>query len=445
MKKKLVLLSQSIGLLSILWICYFLVTVFFKSKQEAGDYFPPKSAQIAICLNGEDIFNKAAFTALIDSKDVEVSNLLRRLFANRKKDDGSGLKLIGVNLFSYIHFFTDEFHEKTLSGFIFNVDNTALWDENSDNYFGNHSFAQRTENSGIILTSNLLTKQELQAYFQQQSFTTDYEDAREFDHSLQLRYACKNSIEKTLQNLKSNLSIKEKAIHTEGTLLFGKNVEITPLSYSLKPNHFHVDSRIIPREWNDTIRAWAKKYITEIPSIKALSLNYEGVEIQTTDNGVLPLPNMELILEFGQPFSIQNFINRTEIMGEIDIQLKTNYFKIGPKVYYLQQLSPSTIYIGTVKEPVIQSREINAVISLEGSPHYLTEVKGSRFMMTLLNMNSVFSQSKEFFQDIESIKGSLRQQGNQPLRYNAIVQFKEGENAMNELLKVILTNAQSAN
>lgn len=442
MKKKIVLLTQLIGLLSILWMCYFLTSLFFNHNQKQIHFFPPKSARLSVCLNGEDLVNKAAFTALIESKDNELSNQLRIILESNRSDNSKDRKFLGIDLFTSFHFFTDEFNGQELSGYIFNLDNTDLWDLHSGSFFGIKSYSQRIENTGLILTSSTLTKKNLQKYYKNTTFNKDYEAIHKSEFSMQLRYACTNSIEKTIQKLNSNITVESKSIISEGTIILGKNIEITQLTHSLSPKYFHIDSRIIPKDWNDTLREWAKRYVVEIPSIKALSLNYGGLEIQSTQNGVLPLPNMELILEFKKEFSIQNFINKTENRGDVDIHLKSNYFKIGPKIYYLQQLTPTTIYIGTTKEPVIQTKRINSVIAFEGSPHYLTEVKGSRFMMTLLNMNDAFSQLKEFCGDVQSIKGTLILKGNEPLRYNTTIQFKKSENAMNQLLKILLINAQ---
>lgn len=440
MKKKIVLLSQLFGLLSILWLCYFLLSVFFNHHIKNNHFFPPKSAQLSICINGEDLVNKIAFTAFIDSKDSEIAQLIREKISARNSKSDSKQKLLGIDLFSTIHFFTDEVNGEQVSGFIFNLDDPTLWDKNSAVFFGAHSYSHREENSGLVLTSLTLSKKQLATYFNNSEFNIVNDDSHESVYSMQLRYVCSNSIEKTIHNISSNVGVNRKSITADGNIILGKNVEVSQLSFSLFPQNFHIDSRIIPIVWNDTLMAWAKRYVTEIPPIKAVSLNYGGLEIQSTNNGVLPLPNMELILEFNKDFSIQNFINSTETRGDIDIQLKSTYFKIGPKIYYLQQLSPTTIYIGTTKNPVIQTKKISSVISIEGSPHYLTDVKGSRFMMTLINMNDQFSQLKELFGNIKTINGSLRLKGNQPLQYKSRIEFKSNQNALDELLKLLLSN-----
>lgn len=65
-------------------------------------------------------------------------------------------------------------------------------------------------------------------------------------------------------------------------------------------------------------------------------------------------------------------------------------------------------------------------------------------MMTLLNMNDAFSQIKQFCGDVQSASGTLRLKGNEPLRYHSTIQFKKTENAMNQLLNILLVNAQKS-
>ncbi len=444
MKKKIILLIQTLILLSILWLSFFLSVLFLQHNEEQDHFFPPKNAQLAICLNGEDLINKAAFSAFIESKDIEVSNKLRSLFKLRKTDVETEQKSIGLDLFTSIHFFTDEYKGEMITGLIVNIKNTSLWDKNSAAFFGSKSFVLRKESNALILSSPTLSKSKITAYYKSVSFEKNYEPPHESAFSLQLRYMADDANLKTIQNLNSNISVKDHSITSEGLIVLGNNVKVASLSHSLFPKNFHIDSRIISKEWNDTLKSWAKRYVAEIPSIKAISLNYGGLIIQSTQNGVLPLPNMELILEFEKEFSIQNFISKTEVRGDIDIHLKANYFKIGPKIYYLQQLTPTSIYIGTTKNPVILTKPINPVISFSGSPKYLTDVKGSRMMMALLNMNDEFSQLKQFCNVVETVEGTVRQTGNQPLRFVSSIHFPKSESAMNELLKVVLTNAEKS-
>lgn len=428
--KKIGLFLQLTSLLGCILGAYFLASFFLKHDTSPTEFDFPSSAQLTISIDGKTLSDEAFFSLFIQDKDPEIANELKELREKVKDNENDPTLFVGIDIFNDIKIFTDEVDGKPLIGYIFKLNNTRLWDKNNLRLFNRNSASLRLNSTGLIVSSNTLSKKQLSVYL----------DAKKFDvkKSLPSPAAIAIGYSTTSTKIGAEIQLEENHIQLSGDVQ-SKSVEIaSKLRHRLTPKDVHISSRLFPAHWNNEIAALCKNYNIQTPPIEAFSLNYSQLEIATTKEGVLPLPKLELILQFNSPYSISSLISSLEKDSLILFNESTKSIKIGTTTYYFKQLDNRSIYFGSTKNPSIQTTAFTSIAEIKGSLNSLTTIEGNDFMVAMAKMSPQFKQLEKVVNSIKTMDFKLIGNHSKPLKFDAKMSFQEDTKSINELMKLIL-------
>jgi len=428
--KKIGLFFQLICFLGCILGAYFLASFFLQHDASPTEFNFPSSAQFTVSIDGKTLSDEAFFSLFIQDKDPEIANELKQLREKVKDNENDPTLLVGIDIFNDIKIFTDEVDEKPLIGYIFKLNNIRLWDKNNLRLFNRNSASLRLNTTGLIVSSNTLSKKQLSDYLESNKF--DVKKTPQSSAIIAIGYS--NSSTK----IGTEIQIEGNHIKLSGDIQSNMFEIASKLRHQLTPKDVHISSRLFPSQWNVEIAALCKNYSIQTPPIEAFSLNYSQLEIATTKEGVLPLPKLELILQFKSPYSISSLISSLEKDSLIIFNESTKSFKIGNNSYHFKQLDNRSIYFGTTKNPSIQTTSFPSIAEIKGSLSPLTSIQGNDFMVAMAKMSPQFKQLDKVVNSIKLIDLKLTGNLSKKLNFDAKMSFQEETNGVNELMKLIL-------
>lgn len=416
--------------MTVLWLCYYGSSTFLRHNNEPFQLSPPNSAHVVVYMDGKQLFNEALTATFITTKDEGISSLLLKRLSSEKRTN----KRLGLDLLNEVVLFSDLYESKKITGFIFKIAQPDLWKKNSISLRNAHTYTFESGNTAIVLVSDQLSAKELDQY------------AR---HNLN-----KSSRRATASLAPTPISFELAATHglpaLEGTiriapdqLLLNGTVNLHPipeevrLKHALLPGAFHLTCDIFP-EMLDEWRALLPNDLgLPIEKISGISMNYKGLEIENGNNGILPLPELDLIVSFRTSISTDTILRNIQALYPQAVLTK-NSIRLDGTTYHVQSLSSNTLYIGRSENPTFQRRSEKTVLSMQGSLEPFLQVKGGRILTAMIKMSEPYQQLDQWDQKIDALAFTLtRTHGN---RYELLgkVQFQHEKNAMVEVVRALL-------
>lgn len=434
MTKKLVPFIQSVALLTFVWLIFFGIAFFLNRNTDPTEYNVPRTATFQLQIDGKKLINDVAFNTFIDQQEDGLNDVLFRLIQEKTEDPDRKL-VAGIDVLNTISYFTDEFNGKIVQGIIFKLSNPVLWDKNGEKIIVKNAYAERKGTTGLLVFSENLSKTELKNYVSKSDFSKPRSNSLE-KSQLQLSYHSHTL--SILEQLNSSISYENNFIHSKGTL--NHTFQSNQSEFNLEKKDFHLKTSILPKQLNDTIIYFAKQIGLEIPEIRSFSMNYSGLELVSTDNGMIPFPFADFILEFNEPFSIGGNLERFSNTEVVDFKFsKTSMIlEIGNKKYHCKQLSPKSIYIGLSQQPKIIKNSSTSPVEIHGNPNLLLNIKGSKWVVGAIKMSPHYSILESVMKEMENIELSTRQKSLQKLNYSINLAYKSDKKALNEVLKLLL-------
>ena len=448
-------LSFSILLMASWFIFQFARTI-LSETQNGNLSFVPANATFVMRIDGRQLAETALFSIVMDSKDEEIIRLIERTFKN-KVTDNKEFKNTGINFLSDVVIFKMDYQEGIVNGVLVNLANKRLFDKNitaSDQE--QHAFSS-TENVGLILTYSAKNKEKVSAKGLQkladsilQSKTT---------HKVQQLIANREEGKFTEVFIKGNflgnaLSLSESSIlfeqKAQSFLLHGDLSMNDPesdthkLSHQLAEKGFHITSRFFSKELSDSLGRLLSFIDKPIPEITAFSLNYEGTKIINHTSGFFVVPNMEMVIQCANPFSIQSFLKESSISAQLDCQITDNTVQFQDEVLYYKQLSSNSFYIGSAEQPVFKQSSENELLHISGKLNPLLNIQGGGMMTAFLEMIPIFKACKGISNHSERIQFDIVEKERNKAEISGELLFKKEYYPMNEILKFILIS-QMAN
>lgn len=432
--KKIGSFLQLISLIGFLWLLFFSISFFLKHDVTPAHFDFPKSAQLSLTIDGKTISKDAFYSLFIEDKDIEIANELKDLRQKVKQYDTQQSLLVGIDIFNEIKIFTDEYKGKPLAGYIFKLNNTRLWDKNNARLFNSENASIRSSNTGLIVRSNTLSKAELKKYLNSRKFdkAPTNKDSERKNALLTYKYA-HNKTKTT-----GIFQIDKNKLKLNGDFNSNDVIAAKKINYYLKPTNFHITSALFPNEWNRQIKQFAQDYSLDFPAIEGISLNYSSMEISSTQDGVIPIPKLELIIQFQSEFSIIPFLANLKEYSPVAFTYSDSYIEISGNTYYFNQLDTKTIYIGISKKPQIISKSYPTLFTISGSLKPLTKINGNEFLVAMVKMTNPYKQLDKIAHSIETIELDLMKSTKNKNSFNGELSFKKNKNGMSELLKLIL-------
>jgi len=176
----------------------------------------------------------------------------------------------------------------------------------------------------------------------------------------------------------------------------------------------------------------------KLPALKSCSINYGSINIQSNDDGMTVLPEIDLLLEFKSSFTVEDLFKQDTILKKIGGTFENKIFKIGGKRYYYDQIDSKTICISSFKSTAIIKNKNQELIAVKGNLASLLKIEGGGMIITLLDMIPAYKASKELFTNIDDVNISLNKSKGNTAKMKGSITFKKDHFVMNEMLKFAL-------
>ena len=441
-------LLTAIVLLAFLWAAFLITQLISKAPEHKNEYFIPESATFAIKLDSRKLVNKALFTLLFEGRDEKIAEKIRELL-NKPRE---AKKDIGVNLLSDAVVFASPFKKGKLVIVALNLSNRSDFEANIQEHLNDKQVVETIDNVGFILTYlstdglNSIDKREISTYFKQNILPLTNNSTSRFtgeikEGSFLQSYTKGNLFGKDtyFNSSNSQFSLAENGIDLTSDLTLSKN-KTKPANKILIPRYgnFHFSSGIVPPSLQDSLSAIAGRLGLKLPALKSVSINYAGINIQSNDDGMTVLPNIDLLLEFKSAFSVETIFKQDTILKKIGGKFEDNIFKIGGKRYYYEQVDSKTISISSSESAAIITNKKQELFAVKGNLSSLLKIEGGGMIVSLLDMIPAYKASKELFTNIDDVNITLKKSKGNTAKMKGSILFKKDHFVMNEMLKFAL-------
>ena len=283
---------------------------------------------------------------------------------------------------------------------------------------------------------NTIDKREIATYFEKNirplsenstsRFTGDIKDGSFLQSYSKKELFGKDFLAENGIDLKSELGLAKKITNPANKILIPRYC------------NFHFTSGIVPPSLQDSLSAIAGRLGLKLPALKSCSINYGGINIQSNDDGMTVLPEIDLLLEFKSSFTVEDLFKQDTILKKIGGTFENKIFKIGGKRYYYDQIDSKTICISSFKSTAIIKNKNQELIAVKGNLASLLKIEGGGMIITLLDMIPAYKASKELFTNIDDVNISLNKSKGNTAKMKGSITFKKDHFVMNEMLKFAL-------
>ncbi len=447
-KNNIKTLLTTIVLLTFLWAAFLITQLISKDPEHKNEFFIPESASFAIKLDSRKLVNKALFTILFEGRDEKIVEKIRELLSNPRESK----KEIGINLLSDAVVFASPFKNGKIVVIALNLSNATDFETNILEHLNEKQVVEVIDNVGFILTyfsneeMNTIDKREIATYFEKNIRPLSENSTSRFtgvikDGSFLQSYSKKELFGKDSYFTTSNSEffLAENGIDLKSELGLAKKIT-NPANKILIPRYgnFHFTSGIVPPSLQDSLSAIAGRLGLKLPALKSCSINYGGINIQSNDDGMTVLPEIDLLLEFKSSFTVEDLFKQDTILKKIGGTYENKIFKIGGKRYYYDQIDSKTICISSFKSTAIIKNKNQELIAVKGNLASLLKIEGGGMIITLLDMIPAYKASKELFTNIDDVNISLNKSKGNTAKMKGSITFKKDHFVMNEMLKFAL-------
>ena len=409
--------------------------------------FIPKNAYFALRIDGRKISETTFFSVLLDSKDEEILNLFSDVL-NKGTTGEKQFKNTGINIFSDFVFFKINRDGLELNGILFNLLNPEAFEMNIGSTLSSSQTLLVRDRTGLILsaTDSGISKERLRQISKSilQKKTTPHQ-FKHLNHSneslfaeLHFHKSVYGGSAKQFHDLDLKFDQQGSAFSLDGTMNILEQFKEHELSHKLQSKGFHLTSRIFAKEWADSIKSLLKFLPVELPEIRAFSLNYEGVNVINHSSGFFVLPQMELIIQCAEEFSIKELVESGNLQTELDYKLVNGSIFIQEEQLFYRQLSPRSFYIGRSNNPVLSEVDENVIFEIDGKLEHLVNIKGGGLMTAFLEMLPIFKASKELARSSEGINLRVERLSPSKCEVKGEMIFKESKLPMTEVMRFML-------
>jgi hypothetical protein len=438
--------SRFKGLLAILisllfvWGLFFVSSLFLKSSINTNLAFFPKDAEITMRIDGKKLAQNVANDLLFYSKDQIVLDKLINYITQESK--AGSVNKIGIDFLSEIGVFVKPIKNGKIIGLLVNLKSPKDFKENAPKITNTVVAISENDNVGVLIyylsPNEILTDSDLQKIANaiiHKKTTNPFLNPTSENTIIEIK-----SINSTLGKGSIAISEENNAFTFESTLQ-AKNVIPNNTSYCLKPNGIHVTCAMIPDNYIDAIeKIFPILNKEQLPKIKEISWNYEGLNIQeggTHNLGFFVQPMTDMLIEFDKPFHLNKHIQYTENFDKWGIKTNSKGLLIGNQTYTIDSLSPTTYFIGNNASNLLK-RNNPYLLNIEGDLAHLFKISGSESISTFVEMIfPAFTSSKEFFKTIENTSIQIKQKGTK-IKIKGKLKFKKNKYSYTECLRFML-------
>jgi hypothetical protein len=433
------LLAIVISLLFI-WGLFYISSLFLKSSINTNLKYFPKDAEITIRLDGKKLVENVAYDLLCVSKDQPVIDKLINYVTQESKD--GNVKKIGIDFLSEIGVFVKPVKNGKIIGVLVNLNDPNEFKENAPSITNAVVAISSKDNVGVLLSylspNKILSEKELQD-IANEIITEKTENP--FKSTINQNVLAEIKADNPIFG-KGTIAISEanNTFTFESTLLAKKSIPNNS-TYCLKPVGLHVSCAMIPDNYLTVFEQLFPLINKEqLPKIKAISWNYQGLNIQeggAHNLGFFVQPLTDMLIEFEKPFHLNKHIQYKENFDKWGIKTSLKGLTIGNQKYIVDSLSPTSYFIGIHANNLLK-RENPYLLNIEGDMADLLKISGSESISTFIEMIfPAFTSSQDFFKSIENTSIQIKQKGSQ-IKIKGKLKFKKNKYSYTECLRFML-------
>jgi hypothetical protein len=424
-------------LLVFLWGIALLVHFTSERPTSTSDSYLPKNYNFLAKIDAKSIFKETALELLFEAKDEKVLSGMYEKLSESSDIKGN----LGIDLLSDAFVFSVPFKKMTIKGVCVNLKNKSDFQEYSSDLISENVFTHVSGKKGYLFSASEKISEGDKKHFIDTELGANANKKELKTNALQ-----KNSIyvitkenvfgaNTTFSSTQIGIKTLKNTIKVEGDLTQSKKAlqTINNIDFKLKsdPKLFNFASGIIPSTLQDTLKYFTNKIGLTLPDIKSVSFNYEGLEMMES----VILPNMNLIIQFQEDVSTDEFLNNELFLSTLEATSQENSVIIEGKTYYIHQINSSCISIGIDRK--VNHTKSNHVFESNGNLSNLFEIKNGGMFVSFLEGIPVFKAPKELFNASENFTLVIKRNDNR-YKLDGELKFKEGVYKMNELTKFAL-------
>jgi hypothetical protein len=432
---------SSIILLLFAWVIYFIFIFLNGEKINSNHLYIPQNSTFVCKIDAKEILSTSADQILLKDKNEQILRTFKNLLANPNRKKSAE---IGVDIFSDVIIFTTPYHKGKLIGFSFNLISPELFKKNISEYLTKDQTFAIHNHVGIVYhfipndPTVSIPISEIKK-FVSNSITYKTYAFEKSNNVIDIQlYKSYFDPETTINSSKIKGKIKNDELIIEGDLSL-KNKLTTKASF-LKPNEnsFHFSSLYFPKSLNVSLRSLLHNIKIDVPEIQSLSMNYNGIEFGNLNNEMVVIPGIDLLITTKENFSITDYLktNLTSIHDEIIFE--NNKVIIGEYIYFVQQITPTTFYLGKTEKPILISNSNQTILEMKGDLSNFVNVKGGGFMMSILEMYPLYKASKKFIKSTEQFELKFKAANSKYIRISGSLKFKKDHFITSESLLFLL-------
>lgn len=409
-------------LLVFLWLICLLFSLYaLQPRNIASVYTAPENAEVIVNIDGRDVLKRLLTDVLLEGKGDDLFNTVKTL-----PEQSSPEKQYGINWAQPVTYFKAKHNGKELQGLIVQVINPVEWNRNINTLLGNTSVAKHQGQSGIVVHSGELTKEELYAFIDRQKSSEGAEQPGfENGKLMAVRQWSEDG------NAEFTVSVDKNIVSSQGIINHGGILKSNQLSFILKPDGFHFTSDLVTKELNDTLA----KYIGIDLPLTGISVNYRGITLSETDGKSFLSPDGDFVFGFERETSVQQVV---EAIPNAVWEEENKTVKLGKQVYFIKQLDAKTIFFGVNKNAELSENSQAIGVLLTGSLKPLFTIKGSRLIRAALRLNPVTSFGLDLSEEIQLCSIRLKAVSSTSFQLDASFRFRNEDDAILKLAELVL-------
>ncbi len=409
-------------LLVFLWLICLLFSLYaLQPRHVSSVYTAPENAEVIVNMDGRDVLKTLLTDVLLEGKGDDLFNRIKTL-----PERASPEKQYGINWAQPVTYFKAKHNGKELQGLIVQVINPVEWNRDINTLLGNTSVARHQGNSGIVVQSRELTKEELYAFIDGQKSGKAVEQPS-FENGKFMAVSQRSED----GNAEFTVSVDKNVLSSRGIINHGGTLKSNQLSFILKPSGFHLTSDLVTKELNDTLA----KYIGIDLPLTGISVNYRGITLSETDGKSFLAPDGDFVFGFEQETSIQQVV---EAIPNAVWEEENKTVKLGKQVYFIRQLDTRTVFFGVTKNAELSENSQSIGVVLTGSLKPLFNIKGSRLIRAALRLNPASSFGLDLSEEIQLCSIRLKAVSSTSFQLDASFRFKNEDDAILKLAELAL-------
>jgi len=396
----------------------------------------PAEASWVIRVDAASLVKEELYSVLFEAKDDQLLRSVRKIVEERMENDTENPPLY-INFRSDMVFYGITDQSVNYIGIVLQLENAELFQKNIPFYLEEGQTVAVKGNTALLLMKTGTVKVPVN---QQQLLTDNY-----------LYKGKLSTIEPKSPELNEWVNVQAKSFGEGGKnlnmgVLFGKDalringsfsgeVMKTP-SWNLARKGLFLSTSVIPKGLADSINKLLPVGSYRFPELLSITMDYNGIIVENTDQGVKALPKMNAIFEGKVPISVAG------IRAAIPVEYlgPENTLIFSSVTYQMKQLDERTVFIGLDSNSIKREAQ-PALVSIEGPLQPLADIQGHKMIISLMEIVvPQLKPARAFIKKTSNVSFAIRSSEPKGSQYTikGELSFKKDAFALNEVARLLL-------